>query len=118
MRNVLNHEDPTKPITADLKAAAVIGLILVFPFMLLEWVTRRDLPGSFPIPLFIFLWVLPVAFVVLIFPIVRTVRAGNSVTAKPLNLLLRVAFLILIAALWAGAFVDQLPCFVGVPNCD
>jgi len=26
--------------------------------------------------------------------------------------------LILIAWLWAGALVDQMPCFLGVPNCD
>lgn len=118
MRNVLNREAPAKPVTADLKPAAVIGLILVLPLMLLEWVNHRNLHESFPVALFVFLWLLPAAFVVVLAPLVRTVRAGRSVTANPVNLLLRVTLLILIAVLWAGVFVDQLPCFLGVPNCD
>ena len=38
--------------------------------------------------------------------------------AHPTNLLFRVAFLALIAIIWAGILIDQLPCFLGVPNCD
>jgi hypothetical protein len=38
--------------------------------------------------------------------------------ANPINLLLRVAFLALIAWMWGGILIDQMPCFLGVPNCD
>lgn len=49
---------------------------------------------------------------------VREARAGNSLIANPFSLVLRVAVLILIAWLWIGSVVDQMPCFPGVPNCD
>jgi hypothetical protein len=32
--------------------------------------------------------------------------------------LLRVGFSALILMMWAGIIIDQLPCFLGVPNCD
>ena len=71
-----------------------------------------------PILLFGSLWLLPVAFILILMPIVRTVRVGNRIMVNPISLLLRVAFLILIAWLWVGTILDQMPCFLGVPNCD
>ncbi|MCA1849568.1 MAG: hypothetical protein LC672_00600 [Acidobacteria bacterium] len=109
-----------KTITPDLGSAAIISFILVLPFAILEslnqTVTRQNAPGL--IVLFGLLWLLPVAFIVTLAPVVRTARAGNSITASPVNLLFRVAFLALIAVMWGGLLVDQMPCFVGVPNCD
>jgi hypothetical protein len=32
--------------------------------------------------------------------------------------LLRVVFLAFIARMWIGILIDQMPCFLGVPNCD
>lgn len=61
---------------------------------------------------------LPVAFIANLVPIVRNVRAGNSIIANPINLLLAVAILVFIAMTWGGALIDQIPCFMGVPNCD
>jgi hypothetical protein len=51
-------------------------------------------------------------------PVVRTLRAGGSLFAHPLNLII-VAFIT--AALGTGLvgiIIDQWPCFVGVPTCD
>ena len=107
-----------KTITTDLRSAAIFSFILVLPFMILEWVNHRNLHESFPVALFGFLWLLPTAFIVILVPMVRTVRAGQSVVANPINLLFRVALLTLIAAVWGWGFIDQLPCFMGVPNCD
>lgn len=51
-------------------------------------------------------------------PIVNTLRAGGSLFAHPINLIL----VVLIACLFAFGFgtllIDQWPCFIGVPNCD
>ena len=120
MRSVLQNEDPTKNIATNPKSAALISFILVLPFALLEslnsTITKQNAPGL--IVLFGLLWLLPVAFIVILVPIVRTVRAGNSLMANPINLLLRVTFLALIAWFWGSLFIDQLPCFMGVPNCD
>jgi hypothetical protein len=117
MRNVPQIEGPTKDLDTDLKWAALISSILVLPFAILEvlnhTITRQNAPGL--ILLFGLLWLLPMAFIVILAPMVR---AGNSVTAKPVNFLSRVALLALIAMMWGGLMIDQIPCFLGVPNCD
>ncbi len=51
-------------------------------------------------------------------PIVRTMRAGGSLLAHPINLMLAVVILGFVATLVAGFFIDQFPCWIGVPNCD
>ncbi len=102
------------------RMAALISFILVLPFAILESlfnsVNRQNAFGL--IVLFGLLWLLSMAFIVILAPIVRTLRAGNNIMAHPTNLLFRVAFLALIAIIWAGILIDQLPCFLGVPNCD
>jgi len=105
-------------VLTNLRSPAIIGLILVFPFMILELVNRRNFHEGFPIPLFGLMWLLPVAFILILMPIVRNVRSGNSIMENPIHLLLRVTFLVLIALLWTGTLVDQLPCFLGAPLCD
>lgn len=102
----------------DLRPAMIIGLILVIPFAILELTFGAVNYSSFPIALFVFMWLLPVAFIVILMPIVRKVRAGESIMANPVNLLVTVVFLALIAAMWGFSLNDQLPCFLGVPNCD
>ena len=109
-----------KSIFTNLRSAGVISFILMLPFAILELMfntgNRQNVPGL--IVLFGLLWLFPMAFVVILEPLVRNIRAGNSLMANPVNLLLRVAFLALIAVMWAGLLIDQLPCFLGVPNCD
>ncbi len=107
-----------KNILTNLRSAAIISFIFVFPFMILELVNRRNFHEGFPIVLFGLLWLLPMTFIVILMPIVRNVQAGNSMIANPTNLLLRVAFLALIAWMWVGILIDQMPCFIGIPNCD
>ena len=107
-------------ITTNLRSPAIISLILVLPFVILEFmfnpVNQQDAPGL--TVLFGLLWLFPMAFIIILRPLVRNVRVGNSIMRNPMKLLLRVAFLVLIATMWGGILVDQLPCFVGVPNCD
>lgn len=102
----------------NLKGPAILSLILVLPFMLLEVVSRRNLPESFPVFLFSLLWLLPTVFIITLMPMVRTVRAGNSLIANPVTLLLKVVLLAVVAVVWASLLMDQMPCFLGVPNCD
>jgi hypothetical protein len=109
-----------KAIATDLRPAVVIGLILVLPFAFLEFlfnsISRQNAPGL--IVLFSLMWLLPTAFIVVLAPITRTVRAGSSILANPVALLARVALLALLAMAWGAMLADQLPCFIGVPNCD
>jgi hypothetical protein len=101
-----------------LKVPAFISFLIVLPLMIMEIVNRRSFNEGFPILLFVVMWLLPVIFLLILMPIIRTIRAGNSLLTSPIKLLLSGVFLVLIAIAWTGALVDQLPCFVGVPNCD
>ncbi|HEX8248381.1 MAG TPA: hypothetical protein VF599_09435 [Pyrinomonadaceae bacterium] len=107
-----------KNILSNLKTAAIISFFIVLPFVIFELAfnTRRNVYDF--IVLFGFLWLLSAAFVALLMPLVQNLRAGNGVAAKPFNLLLRVAFSALIIMMWTGIIIDQLPCFLGAPNCD
>ena len=120
MRSVLQNEGPTKNIAINIKSAMLISFILVLPFAILEslnnTITKQNAPSL--ILLFGVLWLLPVAFIVILVPIVRTVRAGSSLLANPIAFLFKVAILVFIAWFWGNLFIDQLPCFMGVPNCD
>ena len=120
MRDVLQNEGPSRGVAARFGPAALIGFILVLPLAILESlnanVTGQNAPGL--IVLFGLLWLLPAAFVVALAPLVRAARAGRGVAASPVNLLIRVAFLALVAVAWVGIVIDQMPCFMGVPNCD
>jgi len=107
-----------KNILTSLRSPALISLLLVLPFVILELVNRRNFNEDFPFPLFIFMWLLPVLFILTLMPIVRSVRAGNSITANPIIFLIRVAVLSFLLWMWFAIVIDQMPCFLGVPNCD
>jgi hypothetical protein len=51
-------------------------------------------------------------------PIVSTLRAGGSLFAHPIHLIIVVVISFLFAAGVVSLIVDQWPCFMGVPNCD
>jgi len=108
-----------KDFLASLGLPAGVSLLLVLPFVILEFtfntVSQQDAPSL--IVLFGLLWLLATAFIAILSPIVRSVRAGNRMKANPV-LLLRVVSLVLIAMMWGSILVDQFPCFLGVPNCD
>jgi hypothetical protein len=101
-----------------LKSPVVISFLFMVPFLILELVNRRSFNEGFPFPLFALLWLLPLIFIVTLMPIVRNVRAGNSILVQPMILAIRVVALIFVAWMWFGIVIDQMPCFMGVPLCD
>lgn len=107
-----------KKTITGLVLPAGLGLMAVLPFLFLELINRRGFQGGFPIPLFVFLWFLPTAFTFVLLPVLHTLKAGNKLLANPVRLWLRLAFLAFTAWLWLGILQDQMPCFMGVPNCD
>jgi cation transport ATPase len=105
-------------IATQLRSPAIISSLLVLPLVGLEVINRRGFDEGFPFPLFGILWLLPVTFMVALMPIVRTSWRDGTLRTVPVSLLFRVAFLILVAWLWVAILLDQMPCFLGVPNCD
>ena len=51
-------------------------------------------------------------------PIVRTLRAGGSLFAHPIHLIIVVFISSTFAIGLVSLIIDQWPCFIGVPNCD
>ena len=104
-------------LLTTLRAPVIIGFILVLPLMGLELINRPYTSGNFPFPLFVLLWLLPVIFMLLLIPVVRMFRTEKNVKGS-FSLLARVAVMIALAWFWIGIVLDQMPCFLGVPNCD
>ena len=115
-----------KTMLAPPRLAAVISFMLCLPFVILELVVNpRTKAHPFTLNhltsltlLFGLMWLLPTVFITVLVPIVRTIRAGNTIRAHPSFLVLRVVVLVIVAWAWGGLVLDQLPCFLGVPNCD
>lgn len=105
---------------SDLKLASILSFFLLLPFAILEVlnnpITRQTALG-FAL-LFGLLWLLPTVFIAILLHLFRTSRAGNGLFANPIKLVLSVVSLALIGTIWVWGFTDQLPCFLGVANCD
>jgi hypothetical protein len=96
----------------------LIGSALVAPFIVLEWVNRRAFHEDFPFVLFTFMSLHSLFIVVLLTPALRRLRSEKDLGALTLG---HWAGLVLSAVLmlaYANVVIDQLPCFLGVPNCD
>lgn len=120
MKNIFTNPGMESVIVraASLKVPVLAGLVIVLPLVILELVNRQSFGEGFPIVLFGLIWLLPTIFIAILMPIVRNARAGNNIFSNPLGLLFSVVFMALIVLMWTGILVDQMPCFLGVPNCD
>ena len=96
------------------RVSAIASFLLVLPFAILELVNGRALHGL-PIPLFAMMWLLAFSFAYILTRMTSDpARTRRSLSTRFLGPLL----LIMIAWAWVGLVVDQMPCFLGVPNCD
>ena len=110
--------EPRAMAPRDLIAPAIISSLLVIPFMILELANRWSYPGGFPIVLFGIMWLLPFVFILVLVLILRSLPRGSRSIAYVLGLLPGIVILIPLACLWVGLVLDQMPCFLGVSNCD
>jgi hypothetical protein len=106
-----------KTATTQLAQAAIIGLLLTLPFVALELTFNSSQSDQGVVVLFVFIWGLLTTLTALATSLVRTIRAGRSVLS-PMNLALKLPLLSLIAVIVITLIADQLPCFLGIPNCD
>jgi hypothetical protein len=110
----------------DVVRALLVGLALTLPFFALEYAhsgaeARQalivGLPGRAGV-LWGVLWLLPAALTAIVLPTVRAVRGRRGVARHPVLVVLMGVLLAAIATIWVAIIVDQMPCFLGVPNCD
>ena len=97
----------------SLRAEAIASSLLLAPFFILESVTSRGFARGFPAALFIFMWVLGLSFVSILNSLAASGRPASN-----LLFVLKGGALILIGWMWVTLVIDQMPCFLGVPNCD
>lgn len=104
-------------ITKSLALAALIGLLLMLPFAVMEltFSAARVEVSNF-VALFGFLWLLLATSAALIISFIQSIRAGKSVL-NSVNLAV-VPAVCIIAFVLVSLIADQMPCFMGVPNCD
>ena len=114
----MNSTEGTSRIggAATLWLPAVVGLQLVVPFALLELANGRRFNEGFPFALFVFLWVLPAALFSGTMSAIQVFRSDRARASG--SLILRVVVLGVIAWFWIAILTDQMPCFLGVLNCD
>ena len=53
-----------------------------------------------------------------VMPMVQSLRTGKWVRTDAITIAFKVVLLMFLAWLWVLIVVDQMPCFLGVPNCD
>jgi hypothetical protein len=134
------NQDVTSPVPAQgnalltnprsatiLSVVLFLAPILLFLLDALGWLPLQTvingpnpeqvyLPGLF---ISLVLYSLPVASgVIARGPLVSTLRAGGSLLAHPINLIIVVLLLSAYAIGVASLIIDQWPCFIGVPHCD
>lgn len=122
-----------RDLVSNSRSAALIGFVLCLPIAILFSLVLLGIePSLDPLdPLFRadgshlssmivlgLLLLLPVALVINLAPIIRSARAGNGMAAHPVNLVLAVAILVVLAVILSSFIVDQYPCWIDVPNCD
>jgi hypothetical protein len=70
-------------ILKTLGSPVLVSLLLIFPFMTMEVVNRRNFNEDFPFMLFFVLWLNLFAISFILLPIVRAGRTGNRDMANP-----------------------------------
>ena len=83
---LISPGDVMQTVLKPLGSSAVISFLLIFPFMIMELVNRQSFfvsgKESFPIGLFVMLWILSMLFILILMPIVRNLRrAGHNIMA-------------------------------------
>ena len=97
---------------------AALALALTVPFAIMQLVNRRTYGEPFPFVLFGFMlahaWLGALALVP---PLLRLITAGGprSLTQGDWG---RLALGMALLIIYAMVIADQMPCFVGVMNCD
>lgn len=80
---LISQGDSMPTIFKNIGLAALISMLLILPFMIMEIVNRRDFNEDFPLMLFFILWLNLFAISLILLPIVRGRRTGNHDMENP-----------------------------------
>ena len=96
----------------------LFSALLVVPFAVLEWVNRRDFREGFPFVLFTFMSVNALLIALSMTPALGRLGSDRRLGALTRAQWAGLACSVLLVVVYANVIADQLPCFLGVPNCD
>jgi hypothetical protein len=80
---LISPGDLMQTILKPLGSSALISLLLILPFMIMEVVNRRNFHEDYPFMLFFVLWLNLFAISLILLPIVRGRQTGNLDMANP-----------------------------------
>jgi hypothetical protein len=114
----MRHDHAAPGTASPFGGSLVTSAMLVAPFMFLQLVNRRTHDEGFPLALFAFMLLNALLIVRLLTPALRHFRAENRLRTLALAHWAGLSLGILLIFVYANVVIDQLPCFLGVPNCD
>lgn len=95
-----------------------LGFVATAPFFILELINRPPIITDLPVALFVMMWITASIAVLTFRQVLRSGPAKPVLTAHNAVLILSLVVSIVTASIWIGLVNDQMPCFLGVPNCD
>lgn len=84
----------------------------------MESINLGGIPDPFPYAIFLYLWLMFALFFLSLFAILRLGRSRMSRKERLPAYLLNALVLLFAVMTIASILADQMPCFLGVPNCD
>lgn len=96
----------------------LISSTLVVPFAILQLVNRKAFQEEFPFVFFAFMSLHSLFIALLLTPALQRFRAERNLRALKLGHWAALVLSAILTFAYANVVIDQLPCFLGVPNCD
>jgi hypothetical protein len=109
---------PAAGALKSLAAPLAVSAALVAPFIVLEWANRRTAAEAFPVGLFLLMSLHALVIVLSVTPALRRFHAEKSLNTLTAGHWAGLLLGVLLGLVYALMVLDQLPCFLGVPNCD
>ncbi|HEX6181521.1 MAG TPA: hypothetical protein VFZ47_09750 [Chitinophagaceae bacterium] len=105
-------------IVSIFKWPAIISTIVILPFVVLELINQPASHTDFPFALFVLLCFVPLVYCLILLPMLRPAPATDKKRPNVVGLFARLVILVSLGMMWIITMLDQMPCFLGVPNCD
>lgn len=114
----MTHDHASPGTIKFLITSLLLSTTFVAPFIVLQWVNRRTYHEEFPFVLFIFMSLHSLVIAFLLTTPLRRLRAKRSLRALNLGHWAGLLLAVFLGYAYVDLVIDQLPCFLGVPNCD
>jgi hypothetical protein len=105
----------TTPLNRTL-LSSIGALLSIAPFVVMELSNLRS-GKTFPFPPFVVLWFVATAFLLTLTTAIHMTRVETRTARKTLAALLTASSAFLVW-FWIMIVIDQMPCFLGLSNCD